>query len=120
MAMSASCTITNNTGATIMITNMGEVNDDAAFTAPAVGTMIPNGQQFTISMGNDSVFFAPRGVGFNMGFICQGNFQLGGIYFDDPAVGAHSFSYTNTPVFNYPTQNPGGNVYTIQIGLVNP
>ena len=115
--MSASCTITNNTGSAIIITNMGTVNDDAAFTAPAVGTTIQNGDNFTISMGNDSVFFAPRGVGFNFGFICQGNFTLGGIYLDDPAVGAHQFSYSNTAVFNYPTQNPGGNVYTIQIEL---
>ncbi|SMD34850.1 hypothetical protein SAMN04488029_2206 [Reichenbachiella faecimaris] len=115
MAMSASCTITNQTGSEIMITQMGKVNDDAGFTAPSIGTKVSNGESFTISMGNDSFPIAPRGVGFNMGFIDFGNQQLGSIYLDDPAVGAHQFNYGNTPVFDYPTQNPGGNVYDIQI-----
>jgi hypothetical protein len=52
-----------------------------------------------------------------MGFLRKENFQLGAIYLDDPTVGSHSFTYGNEAFFDYPTQNPGGNVYTIQIRL---
>ena len=96
---------------------MGQVNDDSTWSAPPTGSKYNNGESFTIAMGNSSVPFAPQGVGFNMGFVCQSNFEAGGIYLDDPAVGAHHFTYGNTSVFSYPTQNPSGNSYTIQIEL---
>ena len=117
MAMAASCTITNNTGSTILITECSQVNDDATWSAPHPGSRYENGQSFTISMGNDSAPFAPRGVGFSLGFVCQANFEAGGIYFDDPAVGEHHFAYGNTGVFSYPTSNPGGNSYDVDIRL---
>lgn len=119
MAMTASCKITNNTGSEIVITSMGQVNDDASFQAPPAGTKYANGESFTISMGNDSFPLAPKGVGFDMGFICLGNTQIGGVYLDDPAVGSHSFSYGNTKSFAYTTENPGGNVYDVNISSVN-
>ena len=104
MSMSASAKITNNTGSTIMITKMAKVNDDATWTAPGVGTQVKNGDSFTIAMGNSSAFIAPKGVGFDCGFVCQSNFQVGEIHLDDPAVGAHHFTYGNTGTFSYPTK----------------
>jgi len=118
MSMSASCTFTNSTGSVIKITTMGTVNDDASFNAPPVGTVYQPNDQFTISMGNSSVPFAPRGVGFNMGFICQSNFDIGGVYFEDPAVGTPNWSYGNTTAFAYAEAGGnGGNVYTVDLKL---
>ena len=68
MAMTASCKITNQTGSPIKITNLNQVNDDASWQAPPVGSTYENGQSFTIVMGNESVPIAPRGIGFNLGF----------------------------------------------------
>ncbi len=117
MAMSASLTIVNATGATIMFTQVSKVNDDSTWSAPSVGTSLDTGDSTTIAMGNSSVFFAPQGVGANVYFVCQSNFQLGQIYFDDPAVGEHSFKYGNTAVFSYDTTNSSGNSYTVTVTL---
>lgn len=102
MAMSASTKIVNNTGSVIKFTNVSQVNDDATWDVnPAAGTDITNGNSMLISMGNSSVFFAPKGVGFNATFVCQSNFQIGSVYLDDPAVGAHHFDYGNQEIFKY-------------------
>lgn len=117
MSMGASCTITNNTGAVLVVTQISQVNDDATWSAPPVGTKIANGQSVQISMGNASAFPFVRGVGFNLGFIDLSSGILGGIYLDIPAVGAHHFSYANQQTFNYPTTNPSGNTYNVGISL---
>lgn len=119
MAMGSVLTIVNATGSNIMFTNISQVNDDTTWTVkPQAGTLITNRGQVSIEMGNSSVFIAPRGVGADCSFMCQGNFQAGNIYFDDPAVGAHSFSYGNTEVFSYMAQNTSGNNYTVTISLL--
>jgi hypothetical protein len=117
MSMSASLEILNNTGSGIMFTTVDQVNDDATWAAPAVGSVLPTGQSATIAMGNSSVFFAPRGVGANVYFICQSNFKMGQIYFDDPAVGEHSFNFDQSGVFNYAVTNLDGNSYVVAITL---
>ena len=118
MSMGASCSIKNNTGNTLVVTSVSQVNDDATWSAPSIGTKIANGESVTISMGNASAFPFVRGVGFDLGFIDLGSAVLGGIYLDDPAVGAHHFSYTNQQIFKYDTTNPSGNTYNVEIGLI--
>lgn len=118
MAMGASLEIINQTGSAIMFTQINQVNDDATWSVvPPAGTVIANGGSTTISMGNASVIIAPRGVGASCVFVCQGNFKAGSIYFDDPAVGAHSFDFDQSGVFKYDVQNPTGNSYVVTIAL---
>ena len=62
-------------------------------------------------------FFAPRGVGADVRFICQGNFEMGQIYFDDPAVGAHSFQFDQSGKFDYAVANLTGNSYVVSVTL---
>lgn len=119
MAMGATLQIINSTGSAIMFTGINQVNDDATWSVvPPAGTQIPNGQSVVIGMANSSVFFAPRGVGASCVFVCQSNFAAGEIDFDDPAIGAHSFNFGNTAVFDYTVTNPSGNTYVVQISLV--
>lgn len=109
--MSASCTITNNTGGTLVFSNISKVNDDATWSInPPVGTKIENGQSCQIAMGNNSFF--PKGVGFNASFV-DSNLDTGSIYLDDPAVGSYHFSFNGN--FNYSQGNPNGNSYTVDI-----
>lgn len=113
MAMSASTTIVNSTGVKIKFTNISQVNDDATWAIqPGVGTLIDNGSSCLISMGNSSVIFAPKGVGFDATFVDQ-NLNIGRIYLDDPAVGAHHFQTGGD--FKFDIQNPSGNNYTVTI-----
>jgi hypothetical protein len=117
MAMSASLEILNNTGSDIMFTNVGQVNDDATWSAPNIGDTLATGKSATIAMGNSSVFFAPKGVGANVFFISKNTFSIGQIYFDDPAVGEHSFNFDQSGKFNYAVSNPSGNSYVVAITL---
>lgn len=118
MAMTASCKLINNTGSMILFTSITQVNDDATWDVnPPAGTQIQDGSSTLIAMGNSSVFFAPQGVGFSAQFVCQSNFQPGGVSLDDPAVGEHSFSLGNTARFNYQITNPQGNDYQVVISL---
>jgi hypothetical protein len=118
MAMGASLQIVNNTGSAIKFTQIAQVNDDATWSVvPPAGTLIKNGSSVTISMGNASIIIAPRGVGASCIFMCQRNFEAGSIYFDDPAVGAHSFDFDQSGVFNYDVQNPTGNSYVVTITI---
>jgi hypothetical protein len=117
MAMSASLTILNNTGSDIIFTAVSQVNDDATWSAPGIGDTLSTGNSTVIAMGNSSVFFAPKGVGANVYFICKSNFAIGQIYFDDPAVGEHSFAFDQSGKFNYAVSNPQGNAYTVAITL---
>ena len=113
MALSASLQILNNTGGNILVTNVEQVNDDSTWVAPSIGTVIPNGQTVTIAMGNSSVFFAPKGCGCNF-FFTDAQFQMGNIYLDIPAVGAHTLNGGST-VFKYVFGNTGGNSYNATI-----
>lgn len=114
MSMSASCTITNKTGGVIMFTTINKVNDDATWGInPPVRTRLENGQSCQIAMGNSSIF--PRGVGFNATFV-DGNFNVGDIYLDDPAVGAHHFAFNGN--FQFTDSNPAGNSYDVTINPV--
>ncbi|MBE0370348.1 hypothetical protein [Pseudoalteromonas aurantia] len=119
MSISASVTLINKTGSAIKITQCSHVNDDATFSGISVGDVIENGSSEKLKMGNSSVFLAPRGCGCDISFICQSNFEIGNIVFDDPAVGAHSFSFGNTEVFAY---TPGGDTsssdYTVTVSLI--
>lgn len=116
MAMSASLEIMNDTGSSLMFTSIDQVNDDATWSVvPPVGTPIPNGKSVVISMGNSSVFFAPKGVGADCKFVCEGNFKMGQVYFDDPAVGEHTFTYDDQEVFGYAVTNPTGNSYVVTV-----
>jgi hypothetical protein len=117
MSMAASLEILNNTGSMIMFTSIDQVNDDATWSAPSKGDKLQTGKSATISMGNSSVFFAPRGVGADVRFICAQNFEMGQIYFDDPAVGAHSFQFDQSGNFNYAVTNPTGNSYVVAVTL---
>ena len=119
MAMSASLQIMNNTGSDLMFTSISPVNDDSTWSAPAEGSVLASGSSDTISMGNSSVIFAPKGVGCNVKFICKDNFELGQIYLDDPAVGSHSFHFGNEGVFDYVVENPTGNSYVVKVLLLN-
>lgn len=115
--MSASLEILNNTGSDIMFTSVDQVNDDATWSAPSAGQVLSTGNNVVIAMGNSSVFFAPQGVGADVKFICRSNFGMGQIYFDDPAVGAHSFNFDSSGLFNYEVKNPSGNSYIVAITL---
>jgi hypothetical protein len=116
--ISASITITNNTGSPLTFTTVDQVNDDADWSAPAVGSTLQPCASVTISMRNKSVI-PPRGVGANIAFTCQINTDSGSIYFDDPAVGAHSFDFGNETVFSYTQANvESDNSYNITVGLV--
>lgn len=118
MSMGASLQIVNNTGAVIILTSIDQVNDDATWSAPAVGTQVESGSSVTISMGNASVFFAPQGVGADVKFLlAQAPFPMGQIYFEDPAVGSYSFNYDQSGCFNYAATNPNGNSYVVVITL---
>lgn len=109
--MSASCKITNNTGVTIIFTNISKVNDDATWSIqPLPHTKIANGESCQIAMGNNSIF--PTGVGFKASFV-DANLQAGIIYLDDPAVGEHHFTFNGN--FRYTESNPNGNSYYIAI-----
>ncbi|MCE9686762.1 MULTISPECIES: hypothetical protein [Shewanella] len=118
MALSASLEIVNNTSYNIKITGVSKVNDDSTFAGIKVGDVIlPDGSE-TLAMGNSSVFLAPKGCGADITFIvADDNLDLGNVYLDIPAVGAHSFSYGNETVFAYATQNPSGNNYIVAISL---
>ncbi len=117
--MSASLEIKNATGSVIKFSSINQVNDDATWSvAPLAGNPILNGSSVNISMGNSSVFIAPKGVGADCKFICLGGeYDFGQIYFDDPAVGAHSFTFSNEKVFSYTVDNPSSNSYIVTIGL---
>ena len=111
MAMGAQCTITNDTGSNIVFSSVGQVNDDSTWSVnPAPGTVIADGGTCVISMGNRSVF--PRGVGFNAQFVAP-SLKTGGIYLDDPAVGAHHFDFSGD--YNYKATNPSSNNYYVTI-----
>ncbi|MBL4705263.1 MAG: hypothetical protein JKY54_12130 [Flavobacteriales bacterium] len=111
MSMSASCTITNNTGKVIVFSSITKLNDDSTWgVTPPVGTKIANGGTCVVSMGNASVF--PKGVGFNASFV-DASLDSGTISLDDPAVGAHHFSFNGN--FTYTQTNPNGNSYGIII-----
>lgn len=116
MAMAASLQIKNKTGGKILFTQVSQVNDDATWSAPGPGDVLNNDASVTIAMGNSSFLFV-RGVGANIGFISEKVFALGQIYFDDPAVGAHSFNFETSGVFNYHVSNPDGNSYIVDISL---
>lgn len=117
MSMSASLQIINNTGSDIMFSSVEQVNDDATWNAPSSGQILTTGNNVVIAMGNSSVFFAPKGVGADVRFVCRSNFGLGQIYFNDPAVGAHSFNFDNSGLFKYEVTNPSGNSYVVNITL---
>lgn len=118
MSMSASLEIINSTGSNIMFTQINTVNDDATWSVvPPTGTLIPSTQSQSIAMGNSSMIPFVRGVGANCVFMCQSNFKPGTIYFDDPAVGQHSFSFDQSGVFKYDVTNPSGNAYIVTITL---
>lgn len=109
--MSASCTITNNTGGIIVFSSIGQVNDDSTWSIhPPVGTKIANGESCQIAMGNGSFF--PRGVGFNASFV-DSSLNTGGVYLNDPAVGEHHFEFNGR--FNFSDSNPNGNSYNVDI-----
>lgn len=113
MSMSASCQILNYTGGTIMFTSVTRVNDDATWSVePSVGTHIEHGKSCTVSMGNSSVFFAPRGVGFKAEFADQ-KLNMGMVYLDDPAIGPHEFKFKGP--FKISEENPRGNSYVVRI-----
>ncbi len=113
MSMSASCEIVNNTGKVIVFTNISQVNDDATWSInPPVGSKIQNGESCLISMGNSSVIFAPRGVGFNAVFV-DADLDTGQVYLDDPAVGAHHFQFGGN--FQFADSNPNGNSYVVEV-----
>ncbi len=118
MSMSASTKIVNDTGSEIMFSSVSKVNDDQTWdVTPSVGTHIKNGDNCLIAMGNSSVPFAPKGVGFKADFVCQSNFQAGSIHLDDPAVGKHEFKFYNKEVFHFHTTNPSGNTYVVTVSL---
>ena len=119
MALSGSLVITNNTGGTIGLTQASPVNDDPTFSVnPSVPSRIENGGTIEVHMANDSVFFAPRGVGCSITFM-NGDFEQGGVYLSIPAVGAHTLNGYNPPgktVYTYAFGNPGGgNSYTASV-----
>ena len=116
MSMGASITVVNNTGSTIMFTSVTKVNDDPTFSGISKGQKLAAAASATLSMANSSAFPFVRGVGANIQFT-NSNFDMGGITLDDPAVGAHSFSYLNGAEFTYHTTNPNGNSYTVVVGL---
>lgn len=119
MAMSATITLVNSTGSMLLITGVNPVNDDATLVGIKAGDRIPNGASETLVMANSSVFIAPKGVGADITFVCQSNFQPGEIYLDDPAVGQHTFTFGNLPVFSYNVTNPAGNNYFVTVALVS-
>ena len=117
MALSAALTIKDSTGSLIKFTKVSPVNDDSTFSGIKVGDSLQNGQSATQAMGNSSVVIAPKGCGADIQFVCQSNFEIGEVYLDIPAVGAHSFRYGNQDVFDYQTENPSGNNYTVTVSL---
>jgi hypothetical protein len=119
MAMGASLTIKNHTGHPLFFFSVLPVNDDATFSGISFGDQIQSGGQKTLAMANASVFFAPKGVGADLRFLClnPGHEAAGNVYFSDPAVGSPTFHFGNQPVFLYTETNPNGNAYVIDIKL---
>lgn len=123
MAMSVTLNVLNSTGQELNISAITAVNDDPTFNAPSPPFTMASCQKFTVVMANESVSIAPRGVGAHIVFTNADGSQLGGIILDDPAIGAHSFSYANTEFYCYteldtfaaPLSNT--NTFTIVIGL---
>lgn len=110
--ISATVTVKNECSSFIVFTSVGQVNDDAEWSvSPAVSTKLQPGQTMTIGMGNESAPF-PKGVGFSSQFI-DSQYEVGSLGFDDPAVGAHSFS-SGGP-FNFAITNPSNNNYVVVI-----
>lgn len=106
--ISATVTMTNNTGNNIKFTNISQTNDDAEWGVnPPAPELVVNGSNVLVSMGNESVI-PPRGLGFNANFF-DSQMNVGSINFDDPAIGAHSFS-TSGP-FNFAYTNDGDNYF---------
>lgn len=113
MVMSASCTITNNTGETIVVTGFNGTNNFTEWIIqPPVGTKILNGSSCRITSGNGGPVFPPRPEGFNLSFV-DTSLDPGGIYFDDPVVGEHHFGFNGDFKFNQ--SNPNGNNYMIDV-----
>lgn len=111
--MSASCTITNNTGETMVVTNFNGINNFTEWVIqPPVGSKIPNGSSCRITSGNNGPVFPPRGVGFNLNFVDR-SLGPGGIHFDDPVVGEHHFEFNGD--FNFNESNPSGNNFIIDV-----
>lgn len=113
MSMSASCRLVNNTGGPIKFASILKVNDDATWDIePPAGTLLDEGQACLVSMGNSSVFFAPKGVGFSAVFVGR-NLDMGTVKLDDPAVGKHHF--TTSGPFQFHVDELGGNSYAVTI-----
>ncbi|MDJ0744885.1 MAG: hypothetical protein QNJ32_16185 [Xenococcaceae cyanobacterium MO_167.B27] len=117
MAASASLTLVNKTGSPIKITKVKSINNDSTFVGINVNDVIENEYQQTQVIGNSSVVIASQGCGAYIGFVCESNFELGEVYLNIPAVGAHSFQYGNKEVFVYKTENTSENNYIVTISL---
>jgi hypothetical protein len=115
MAIRANVNIINNTKTSIKIIDISPVNDVSYHTYPEVGSVVEPGGSVHIEVGNLSVFFASRGTGFSFKFIDVEDLELGEVYFDDPAIGAHSFRFGNEKVFKYVDKETSDRHYDVTI-----
>lgn len=101
MAVSASLKVTSNTTFSIKITEMNQVDDDAEWSAPSVGDVFTQGQEFTVAMGNES--FPPflKGCGVDLSFIVLGGDtpSLRCIWRSRPWVNTRSTMVRRTPTW---------------------
>ena len=114
MATSGTLTIKNLTGVTLTASDVTQLNDDAKFSGIANGdTIAGNGGQVTIAMSNNSIVFAPRGVGVEVTLSAQNPTRQVTLHLDIPAVGAHTLSYRDaTNMSVAATEDPDNNSYT--------
>ena len=113
MATSGTLTIENKTGAVLKVSGVTKLNDDAKFSGIANGDTIKNDGQATIAMSNNSVFFAPRGVGVEVTLSAENPPRHATLHLDIPAIGAHTLSYRDaTNVTISSSENPDNNSYT--------
>jgi hypothetical protein len=113
MSCAGSLTIENKTGVTLTASRVTELNDDANFSGVKNGDTIENGKQITINMGNNSVFFAPRGVGVEVTLSSESDKKHVTLHMDIPAVGAHTLSSRDALDIRVSVaENPDNNAYT--------
>jgi|TARA_B110000240_G_C13348100_1_gene388507 hypothetical protein len=112
MSCAGSLTILNKTGVTLTASRVTKLNDDANFSGVSNGTTIEDGNQITINMSNNSVFFAPRGVGVEVTLSYEGSKHVT-LHLDVPAVGAHTLNSRDAlDITVSEASNPGNNAYT--------
>lgn len=105
--MSATVTIKNGTAGELTFTRLTQSDQGIWISEPGIPTTLKPGFPILIEKGNDPI--VPfEGHWFKVDFNDSSQ-NLGSLYFDDPAVGQHSFKGTGP--FNFAYTNDGDNYF---------